>query len=128
MPSVLAYGFGLRACMRSTFQEMLQNGIHRNSPIPEFVKLARFWNIFGRFWSQNQDLGLKLIRVALTRRDASIGAPPGYQNPCKRRKRASAIFFFGPPYFPPIYRGYRCRCGVAARQVTLVRRRSFSNA
>ena len=60
--------FGKKCCTNSK---------NHNSPIPELVKLARFWNIFGRFWSQNQDLGLKLIRVALTRRGASIGACPG---------------------------------------------------
>ena len=48
-------------------------GYHRNPSIPELDKRPRFWNLFWRIWSQNQDIGLKLTASILTRRGASIG-------------------------------------------------------
>ena len=48
-------------------------GYNRNPSIPELDKRPRFWNLFCRIWSQNQDLGLKLAASILTRRGASIG-------------------------------------------------------
>ena len=48
-------------------------GYNRSPSIPEFDKRPRFWNLFCRIWSQNQDFGLKLAASILTRRGASIG-------------------------------------------------------
>ena len=47
-------------------------GYNRNPSIPELDKRPRFWNLFCRIRSQNQDLGLKLAASILTRRGASI--------------------------------------------------------
>ena len=49
------------------------SGHNRNPSIPELDKRPRFWNLFCRIWSQNQDLGLKLAASILTRRGAFIG-------------------------------------------------------
>ena len=71
-------------------------GSNRNPCIPKFDKRPRFWNLFCRIWSQNQDLGLKLAASILTRRGASIGTHSDPQFPPDLTQNGFRILGVGP--------------------------------
>ena len=74
-------------------------GYNRNASIPKLEKKLGLGNCFCWFWSENQDLGLKLAAAILTRRGASIGTHFASNFPHICRKRGLGFWGLG-PHFP----------------------------
>ena len=77
-------------------------GYSRNPSIPELDKRPRFWNLFCRIWSQNQDLGLKLAASILTQRGASIGTHFGTRFTTDLTQKGVQHFGVRASYFPMV--------------------------